>query len=109
MWAVPLHKKVRFHDLRHTTASLLTIAGASPAAVQKILRHADVRTTTETYTHLDDDFLRSEHNRLKLPDPKPKWLDRFVECSSSCGTRSTASRKKRRSTHSSVRARRLAS
>ena len=65
--AIPIPKKVRFHDLRHTTASLLTMAGANPAAVQKILRHTDVRTTTETYTHLTADYLRADIDRLRLP------------------------------------------
>ena len=36
-------------------------------AVQKIMRHADVRTTAETYTHLTDDYLRTEIDRLRLP------------------------------------------
>ena len=59
-------RSIRFHDLRHTTASLLMMAGASPVAVQRILRHADIKTTTETYTHLSKGWLHSEIDRLAL-------------------------------------------
>jgi len=43
LWPKALVRKIRFHDLRHTTASLLLMAGANPAAVQRILRHSDPR------------------------------------------------------------------
>ena len=33
------------HRLRHTTASLLIMAGANPAAVRKIMRHSDPKMT----------------------------------------------------------------
>ncbi len=71
LWPVPKPRKVKFHELRHTTASLLIMAGASPAAVQKILRHADIRITMDTYTHFADGFLHDEIDRLRLPSPTP--------------------------------------
>ena len=43
LWPKARHRPIRFHDLRHTTASLLLMAGANPAAVQRILRHSDPR------------------------------------------------------------------
>jgi integrase len=45
-------RKLRFHHLRHTTASLLLMQGADLAAVQRIMRHQDPRITTEVYGHL---------------------------------------------------------
>ena len=45
------------------------MAGASTAAVQRILRHADPRTTTEVYGHLVPGFLRDEVNRLSFGAP----------------------------------------
>ena len=36
--------------------------GASPIAVQRILRHSDIRTTTDVYSHLAPDYLRAEIN-----------------------------------------------
>ena len=74
LWPKPLVRKIRFHDLRHTTASLLLMAGANPAAVQRILRHSDPRITTEVYGHLVPDYLRAEIDRLSFgiaPSPKP--------------------------------------
>ena len=39
--------KLRFHDLRHTTATLLLKAGVPLATVQRILRHTDPRITAD--------------------------------------------------------------
>ncbi|MCB9759424.1 MAG: site-specific integrase [Alphaproteobacteria bacterium] len=44
-------KRIRFHDLRHSFASQLVIAGASIYKVQKLLGHQDVKTTMR-YAHL---------------------------------------------------------
>jgi len=44
--------KIRFHDLRHTHASLLLIQGAHPKVVSERLGHADTRITLDTYSHL---------------------------------------------------------
>jgi integrase len=44
--------KVRFHDLRHTAASLLLIEGVHPKVVSEMLGHASVRLTLDTYSHL---------------------------------------------------------
>src|SRR3954452_18219838 len=64
LWPKAKVRRIRFHDLRHTTASLLMMAGVNPGAVQRILRHSDSRITTETYGHLQPDYLRSEIDRL---------------------------------------------
>jgi integrase len=64
LWPKGKVRPIRFHDLRHTTASLLMMAGANPAAVQRILRHADPRITTEVYGHLAPEYLRAEIDRL---------------------------------------------
>jgi len=42
----------RFHDLRHTCASLLINSGADAKTVQKQLRHSSVTITLDTYSHL---------------------------------------------------------
>ena len=62
-------RPIRFHDLRHTTGSLLFQTGANPAAVQRILRHSDPRITTETYGHLTPGYLREEVDRLRFGMP----------------------------------------
>lgn len=45
-------KRVRFHDLRHTHASLLLAAGANIHAVSARLGHASVGFTLQVYGHL---------------------------------------------------------
>jgi len=69
MWVTSVVRPIRFHDLRHTTGSLLTMQGADLAAVQKIMRHKDPRITSETYLHLDPDYLRKEVDRLVFGAP----------------------------------------
>ena len=53
LWATGLPRWMRFHDLRHTTATLLLKARVPMYVVQKILRHADIKTTVGIYGHLD--------------------------------------------------------
>jgi integrase len=45
-------KKIRFHDLRHTHASLMLKQGVNPKIVSERLGHANVRITLDTYSHL---------------------------------------------------------
>jgi len=40
---------VGFHTLRRTLASALVAKGSDPRLVQELLRHANVKTTLETY------------------------------------------------------------
>lgn len=46
-------KLVRFHDLRHSCASLLYGSGVSIKDIQEWLGHSDISTTLNIYTHLD--------------------------------------------------------
>jgi integrase len=41
-----------FHSMRHGTCSALLADGATPAVVQKQLRHSDPRTTLGVYGHV---------------------------------------------------------
>ena len=50
--------------LRHTTATLLLRAGVDLHRVQRILRHKDVKLTTDTYGHLQVEDLRAAINTL---------------------------------------------
>ncbi len=59
-------RKIRFHHLRHSTASLLLMKGADLAAVQRIMRHQDPRITTEVYGHLQTAYLKTQIDRLSF-------------------------------------------
>ena len=43
---------LRFHDLRHATASLLVAQGAHPRTIMEILGHASITMTMNTYAHV---------------------------------------------------------
>lgn len=43
---------LRLYDLRHSCASLLIAAGVPLRVVQDVLRHTNIRTTADRYTHL---------------------------------------------------------
>jgi integrase len=44
--------RVRFHDLRHTSATLLLKHGIHPKIVQERLGHANISMTLDTYSHV---------------------------------------------------------
>lgn len=46
-------RHIRFHDLRHSCASLLVSLGFNIVEVQQWLGHADFRITANTYSHVD--------------------------------------------------------
>ncbi len=46
-------KRIRYHDLRHSCASLLYANGVSLKEIQEWLGHSDIGTTSNIYTHLD--------------------------------------------------------
>lgn len=54
---VPLLKRaevpqIRFHDLRHTCATLLLSRNVHPKYVQELLGHANIAITLDTYSHV---------------------------------------------------------
>jgi integrase len=50
--------KIRFHDLRHTSATLLLAKGVHPKIVQERLGHADISMTLNRYSHVTPDMQR---------------------------------------------------
>ena len=44
--------RIRFHDLRHTHATLLLQAGTNPKVVSERLGHSTVSITLDTYSHV---------------------------------------------------------
>ena len=64
--------RIRFHDLRHSSASYLLYLGFSMKEIQTWLRHKDIQTTMNIYTHMDMTGKRgiadSLNERLQLKD-----------------------------------------
>jgi integrase len=48
--------RIRFHDLRHTCATLLLRQGVNPKYVQELLGHADISITLNVYSHVLPDM-----------------------------------------------------
>jgi len=71
LWPVGQVRPIRFHHIRHTTASLLMMAGADLPAVQRIMRHTDPRITTEIYGHFAPGYLRGAIDRLAFESQPP--------------------------------------
>lgn len=44
--------EIRFHDLRHTCATLLLSRGVHAKLVQELLGHATIAVTLDTYSHV---------------------------------------------------------
>ena len=57
---------LRWHDLRHTAASLLIAGGSSVAFVSAQLGHANPATTLNTYTHLFDALEHGDRARSAM-------------------------------------------
>ena len=45
-------RRIRFHDLRHTAATLLPLQGVHPKVVQERLGHSQISITLDTYSHV---------------------------------------------------------
>jgi integrase len=60
----------RFHDLRHTCATLLLLANVHPKVVSERLGHSSIEMTLDTYSHLIPTMQRSATEALERLLPK---------------------------------------
>jgi integrase len=63
-------RKVRFHDLRHTFASLLLQNGESPVYVKEQMGHSSIQITVDLYGHLIPGGNKQAVDRLDTPVDK---------------------------------------
>ena len=54
----------RFHDLRHSCATLLLVQGVSPRVVMEILGHSEIGMTMNTYSHVVPELRRDTAARM---------------------------------------------
>ena len=59
-------KKIRFHDLRHTCATLMIANGIPAKTVQTWLGHADIQVTLNTYTHCLPSMKEDAGNKMNV-------------------------------------------
>lgn len=57
-------KKIRFHDLRHTAATLLINQGVHPKIISERLGHANIQTTMNIYGHYLQEADKVAANKL---------------------------------------------
>lgn len=69
-----INKKIRWHDLRHTNATLLLSQGVNFKTIQIRLGHADINTTLNIYSHVTEEMQREASekitNLMQLPKAK---------------------------------------
>ena len=74
---------VRLHDLRHTCATVLLMAGKHPKYVQELLGHASISITLDTYSHviegMDGGLADAMDDALRATADATKNLLRKVE------------------------------
>lgn len=56
--------RVRFHDLRHTYASLLMESETDSKVIQELLGHSSISTTLDIYTHLKMEQKRNSVDKM---------------------------------------------
>lgn len=55
----------RFHDLRHSCATLLLVQGVSPRVVMDVLGHSQIGLTMNTYAHVIPEMRRDAAHRME--------------------------------------------
>ncbi|MDH4269898.1 MAG: tyrosine-type recombinase/integrase [Dehalococcoidia bacterium] len=65
-------ENVRFHDLRHTFASLMLLRGAKPKVISEALGHSSVAFTMDVYGHIIEGMQQDAMALLDGVLPKAK-------------------------------------
>lgn len=59
-----INKKIRWHDLRHTNATLLLSQGIDFKTIQIRLGHADINTTLNIYSHVTEEMQKEATKKI---------------------------------------------
>ena len=72
------HKPIRFHDLRHSAATLLLAQDVSPRYITELLGHSQVSFTMETYVHVLDEVKKEVATRMDEILARPPVANRVA-------------------------------
>ncbi len=78
---------IRFHDLRHSAASLLLSLGTHPKVVQELLGHTHISMTLDIYSHVLPGMQQEAMNKLSeaLENTKGRRKKKGKEAVATCG------------------------
>jgi integrase len=58
-------RRIRFHDVRPSCATLLLVQGVSPRLVMEVLRHSEIALTMNAYSHVVPELQREAAQRMQ--------------------------------------------
>lgn len=58
-------RRIRFHDLRHSCATLLLVQGVSPRVVMEVLGHSEIALTMNVYSHVLPELQRDAATKMQ--------------------------------------------
>jgi len=58
-------RRIRFHDLRHSCATLLLVQGVSPRVVMEVLGHSEIALTMNAYSHVVPELQMEAARRMQ--------------------------------------------
>ena len=70
---------MRFHDLRHSSATFLKYLGFDLKDIQTWLRHADIQTSMNLYTHMDMTAKQGISDKLEERNAENGFVTIFVD------------------------------
>jgi len=56
--------RIRFHDLRHSAATILLTKGMHPKVVQELLGHSSIAMTMDIYSHVMPSMQQDATNKM---------------------------------------------
>ena len=75
--------KIRFHDLRHSFATLSLEQGMDIKTISHMLGHTDVGFTMNTYMHVTDNMQQTVANAMQslITEPENKRKNKLIHFS----------------------------
>jgi integrase len=71
--------EIRFHDLRHTCATLLLPENVNPKVVSEMLGHASIAITLDTYSHVLPNMQESAAKAMENALHNARWCTNWCK------------------------------